>query len=57
METIKQYNVSIKEIDYNGPEEWSRIIQRLAAVDLWPKGDEGIVLALNLVGIRTEELE
>lgn len=35
-------------------EEWSRIIQRLAAVDMWPRGDEGVKLALELVGVNEE---
>lgn len=35
-------------------EEWSRIIQRLAAVGLWPEGKEGIALALDLVGVNEE---
>lgn len=37
-------------------DEWSKIIQRLAAVDMWPRGKEGIDLALELVGVN-EELE
>jgi len=57
MEKIEQYNVSIKQIDYNSPEEWSKIIQRLASVGMWPEGEDGVKLALNLVGIKTEELE
>lgn len=37
-------------------EEWSRIIQRLSSVGLWPEGEDGITLALNLVGITVEEV-
>lgn len=57
MEKIEQYNISIKQIDYNSAEEWSKIIQRLASVGMWPEGEDGVRLALHLVGIKTEESE
>lgn len=56
MEKLEQYNISIKKVDPNTPEEWSKIIQRLASVNMWPDGIDGIILALNLVGITTEEI-
>ncbi len=37
-------------------EEWSRIIQRLASAGVWPEGNEGVKLALELVGV-SEELD
>lgn len=49
----------IKQIDcvlLESATEWSKIIQRLAAVDLWPRGQEGIDLALKLIH-ADEELE
>jgi len=57
MEKLEQYNISIKKIDSNSAEEWSKIIQRLASVNMWPDGTDGIILALNLVGITTEEIK
>jgi hypothetical protein len=57
MEKIERYNVSARELRGNSAEDWSRIIQRLASVDVWPEGEEGIKLALQLIGIEKEEIE
>ncbi len=51
----KQFKVLTCRI-HDRSEEWSRIIQRLSSVGMWPEGENGVTLALNLVGIAVEEV-
>lgn len=57
MEKLQQYNVSATALRGNSAEDWSKIIQRLASVGVWPEGEEGIKLALQLIGIEKKEIE